>query len=244
VWDRIEHRPASHGGARGRVCVFVCVFVCAGRVWCVCVQGGIRLGFRAEPTSLVRFQREHVADANEERAQAILRVYCALQCFGWSTVAVQMVNRCGMQWGGHVTQPANANANCVLRPFSPGVWTLPPVHRAGWHWALSPCRHDLGGEGGGKARARHQLESESSMSFVENAEPEADERRFHKEMILLTINNRKTRFVMTISRHRLESESSGGPATRRLGLQPSNPSRRRLESESSGGPATGGEPIG
>jgi hypothetical protein len=36
----------------------------------------------------------------------------------------------------------------------------------------------------------------SALSSVEIAEPEAeaDERRFHKEIILLTINNRKTRF--------------------------------------------------
>ena len=33
-----------------------------------------------------------------------------------------------------------------------------------------------------------------ALSSVENVEPEADERRFHKEIILLTINNRKTRF--------------------------------------------------
>jgi hypothetical protein len=34
----------------------------------------------------------------------------------------------------------------------------------------------------------------SALSSVENVEPEADERRFHKEIFLLTINNRKTRF--------------------------------------------------
>ena len=33
-----------------------------------------------------------------------------------------------------------------------------------------------------------------ALSSVENVEPEADERRFHKEIILLTINNRKMRF--------------------------------------------------
>jgi hypothetical protein len=32
------------------------------------------------------------------------------------------------------------------------------------------------------------------LSSVESVEPEADERRFHKERILLTISNRKTRF--------------------------------------------------
>ena len=32
------------------------------------------------------------------------------------------------------------------------------------------------------------------MSSVEKLGPEEDERRFHKEIILLTINNRKTRF--------------------------------------------------
>jgi hypothetical protein len=31
------------------------------------------------------------------------------------------------------------------------------------------------------------------LSYVENVEPEADERRVHKEIVLLTINNRKTR---------------------------------------------------
>jgi hypothetical protein len=32
-----------------------------------------------------------------------------------------------------------------------------------------------------------------ALSSVENVEPEADERRFHKEMILRAIDNRKTR---------------------------------------------------
>jgi hypothetical protein len=48
VCDRIEHRPASHGGARGRVCVFVCVCLCVrvGCGVCVCVDGGCdRWGF-------------------------------------------------------------------------------------------------------------------------------------------------------------------------------------------------------
>jgi hypothetical protein len=34
----------------------------------------------------------------------------------------------------------------------------------------------------------------AALSSVENVEPEADERRFHKEIILLAIKNRKTRF--------------------------------------------------
>jgi hypothetical protein len=33
-----------------------------------------------------------------------------------------------------------------------------------------------------------------ALRSVGNVEPEADERRFRKEIILLTINNRKTRF--------------------------------------------------
>jgi hypothetical protein len=40
-----------------------------------------------------------------------------------------------------------------------------------------------------------------ALTSVENMEPEADERRFYKEMILLTINNRKTRFWVVARLH-------------------------------------------
>jgi hypothetical protein len=73
VCDRIEHRPASHGDERGRVCVFVCVFVCAGRVWGAC-RGGL---YDLPVIKLANTPRDGPAPLPSPRWQALLPAHCA-----------------------------------------------------------------------------------------------------------------------------------------------------------------------
>jgi hypothetical protein len=91
-------------------------------------------------------------------------------------------------------RPAAAAARCCRMSFMTGCEGLCSMAlRAGPAGPVQQGRSSRAGPAGpvqqGRSRILKSKGCQYALSSVENVEPEADERRLHKEIILLTINN-------------------------------------------------------